>query len=79
MRERTASELRNSVQSGRRRSLIASERDDDDDDDDVYDKHDSNKRLCPSISREGATGAKNGVYCLGFISTDNGTKSILGH
>ena len=46
-RERTASKLRNSVQSGRRRLLIASEGEHDDDYDDNYDNdydnHDSTK------------------------------------
>ena len=38
--------------------MIASERDNDDDYDNVYDEHDSNKRLCPSILMGGRNGCK---------------------
>ena len=58
-RRRTASELRNFVQSGRRRSLIASEGEHDDDYDDDYDKHDQTKECVLHSRGEGATGEKN--------------------
>ena len=57
VRERTASELRNSVQLGRRRLFIALKRDNDDYHD-VSDEHDSNKRLWPSIFTGGRHGCE---------------------
>ena len=55
VRERTASKLRNSDQSGRRRLLIASEGEHNDVYDNDYDKHDSTKD-CPLVLMGGHNG-----------------------